>query len=69
MAVRIQGEELSVTGEVMPELSIYGSALFLTATSSMAHRQPSRHDSDANRQRQQIENVPKRQFSIAGSIG
>jgi len=66
-----KGEELSVTGEITHELSIYGSALFLQAeqvngapTTVVTGKGVTTVTPTSNGR--QIENVPKRQFSIAG---
>ena len=66
-----KGEEVSVTGEVTQDLSIYGSALFLTAeqlngapTTIVVSKGVTTVTPTSNGR--QIENVPKRQFSIAG---
>src|SRR6266702_3276249 len=62
-----KGEELSVTGEVTQNLSIYGSALYLTAeqlNGAPTTIKGTTVTPTANGR--QIENVPKRQFSIAG---
>jgi iron complex outermembrane receptor protein len=66
-----KGEELSVTGEVTHDLSIYASALFLTAeqvngapTTVVTSKGVTTVTPTSNGR--QIENVPKRQFSIAG---
>ncbi|HEV7442075.1 MAG TPA: TonB-dependent receptor [Steroidobacteraceae bacterium] len=66
-----KGEEVSVTGEVTRDLSIYGSALFLEAeqvngapTTVVTVKGVTTVTPTSNGR--QIENVPKRQFSIAG---
>ena len=66
-----KGEELSVTGEMTHDLSIYGSALFLQAeqvngapTTVVTSKGVTTVTPTSNGR--QIENVPKRQFSIAG---
>jgi iron complex outermembrane receptor protein len=66
-----KGEEVSVTGEVTRELSVYGSALFLQAeqvngapTTVVTSKGVTTVNPTSNGR--QIENVPKRQFSIAG---
>jgi iron complex outermembrane receptor protein len=66
-----KGEELSVTGEITHEFSIYGSALFLQAeqvngapTTVVTSKGVTTVTPTSNGR--QIENVPKRQFSIAG---
>jgi iron complex outermembrane receptor protein len=66
-----KGEEISVTGEVTHDLSIYGSALFLNAeqvngapTTIVVSKGVTTVTPTSNGR--QIENVPKRQFSIAG---
>jgi iron complex outermembrane receptor protein len=66
-----KGEELSVTGEVTRDLSIYGSALLLSAeqvngapTTVVTTKGVTTVTPTSNGR--QIENVAKRQFSIAG---
>jgi iron complex outermembrane receptor protein len=65
---RYKGAELSLTGEVTSDLSLYGSALFLDATQSEAA--PATTSSagvySPTVQGKRIENTPKRTFSLAG---
>jgi len=67
-----KGEEVSVTGEVARDLSIYGSALFLHAEQVNGAATKITTDSKGvvtvtpTANGRQIENVPRRQFSIAG---
>jgi iron complex outermembrane receptor protein len=66
-----KGEEVSVTGEVTRDLSIYASGLFLNAqqvngapTTVVTSKGVTTVTPTSNGR--QIENVPKRQFSVAG---